>query len=65
MLTNTDLPATTILIIDGNQTDREYYARRLRMFSPDYLIIEAKDGATGLDVYRSRRIDCVDRKSVV
>src|SRR5215213_4922272 len=59
MLTDTDLPATTVLIIDGNDIHREYYAHRLRIFSPDYLVVEAKDGETGLGLYRSRTIDCI------
>jgi len=36
---DTHLPATTVLIIDGNDTHRQYYAHRLRTHSPDYLII--------------------------
>jgi len=59
MLTDTQHPATTVLIIDGNDTDRQYYAHRLRVYSPDYLVVEAKDGETGLTLYRSRSIDCV------
>src|SRR4051812_15388178 len=59
MLTDTALPATTVLIIDGNDTDRQYYARRLRVYSPDYLVVEAKDGETGLNLHRSRPVDCV------
>src|SRR5829696_5851529 len=59
MLTDTDLLATTVLIIDGNDADRQYYAHRLRIFSPDYLVEEAKDAEAGLALYRSRTIDCV------
>ena len=59
MFTDTHLPATTVLIIDGNDTDRQYYAHRLRIYSPDYLVVEAKDGETGLGLYQSRTIDCV------
>jgi DNA-binding NarL/FixJ family response regulator len=33
--------------------------RSLQSCSPDYQIIEAADGQSGLDSYRSRRIDCV------
>jgi DNA-binding NarL/FixJ family response regulator len=59
MFTNTDLPATTGVIIDGNDTHRQYYAHRLRVYSSDYLIVEAKNAETGLDLYRSRAVDCV------
>ena len=47
MFTDTALLATTVLIIDGNDSDRQYYAHRLRIYSPDYLVIEAKDAETG------------------
>jgi len=59
MFTDTFLLATTVLIIDGNDNDRQYYAHRLRIYSPDYLVIEAKDAERGLGLYRSRTIDCV------
>ena len=59
MFTDTDLPATRVLIIDGKDTDRQYYANRLRKYSPDYLVIEANDAETGLALYGSRAIDCV------
>ena len=59
MFTEPALPATTVLIIDSNDIDRRYYAHRLRIYSPEYLVVEAKDGKTGLGLYRSRAIDCV------
>src|SRR5215218_1909792 len=59
MFTNTHLPATTVLIIDGNDTHRQYYAHRLRVYSPDYLVVEAQSAKTGLDLYRCRTVDCV------
>jgi DNA-binding response OmpR family regulator len=58
-MTDTILPATTVLIIDGKDTDRQYYACRLRVYSRDYDVVEAKDAETGLALYRSRTIDCV------
>ncbi len=36
-----------------------YWADQLKRCSLDYEIIEASDGQSGLDIYRSRRIDCV------
>ena len=54
-----DIPATSVLLIDGNDTDRAYFAAQLRDRSPDYQILEATDGEAGLALYRSRRIDCV------
>lgn len=52
-------PSITILIIDGNDSDRQYYAQRLRTCSSDYHVLEAADGRTGLEVCRSRSLDCV------
>jgi DNA-binding NarL/FixJ family response regulator len=51
--------ATSVLLIDGSQNQRVYWADQLKSCSPDYEIIEASDGPSGLDLYRSRRIDCV------
>ena len=56
---NSEVPPTSLLIIDGNDTDRNYFAKQLKGRSPDYEILEATDGESGLLLYRSRRIDCV------
>ena len=53
-------PGTTVLLIDGNHTERVFYADGLKRCAPEYLILEAPDGQSGRDLYRrSRRIDCV------
>src|SRR5437868_8184355 len=59
MLQNSELPPTSVLLIDGFDADRRYFADQLKCCSQDYQIIEAADGQSGLDIYRSRRIDCV------
>jgi len=59
MLPTPELSATSVLLIDGSQNQRAYWADQLRLCSPDYQILEAPDGQSGLDIYRSRRIDCV------
>ena len=51
--------ATSVLLIDGNRSQRVYWAEQLKRASPDYEIVEASDGQSGLDIYRSRRLDCV------
>lgn len=51
--------ATAILLIDGHHTDRQYYAHRLQVSSPDYVIFEALTGQAGLALYQSQFIDCV------
>src|SRR5438093_13476699 len=51
--------AKTILFIDGHDEDRQYYAHRLKVSSPDYIIIEAATGALGLELFRAQPIDCV------
>jgi DNA-binding NarL/FixJ family response regulator len=53
-----DSPATSVLLIDGDSTDRMGFANYLRT-CPDYQILEAIDSTAGLALYRSRRIDCV------
>ena len=60
MLLRPEFPTTSVLLIDGNAADRTYFAEGLKNCSPDYLILEATDGESGLDLYRrSQRIDCV------
>jgi DNA-binding NarL/FixJ family response regulator len=52
-------PGITVLLIDPSEDDRNYYAEGLRACSTDYLVLEASDGRTGLDLYRTHRIDCI------
>jgi DNA-binding NarL/FixJ family response regulator len=60
MLLNSALLTTSVLFIDGNAADRTYLAEGLKRCSSDYLILEATDGESGLDLYRrSQQIDCV------
>ena len=59
MLPNRELPSTSVLLIDGSKNQRAYWADQLKRCSADYQIVEAADGQSGLDLYRSRRIDCV------
>ena len=58
MLPASDL-ATSVLFIDPNPCDRVHFAEVLQRCSPDYRILEAIDGDSGLALYRSQRIDCV------
>jgi CheY-like chemotaxis protein len=57
---NADLPTTTILFIDPNDTERTIFVEELKRRSPDYRILEATDGESGLALFRVfQRIDCV------
>ena len=51
--------STTVLLIDAFKEDREYWAQRLHISSPNYILLEADTGATGLALCQSQRIDCV------
>lgn len=53
-----DISLTSILFIDPSERQRTYWADQLRRCSADYEIFEASDGQSGLDICRSRRIDC-------
>jgi hypothetical protein len=48
MPSNADLPTMSVLLIDGFDGDRRYFADQLKHCSPDYQIIEAADGKSGL-----------------
>jgi DNA-binding NarL/FixJ family response regulator len=50
---------TSVLFIDGSKNQRTYWADQLKRCSGDYVIVEASDVQSGLDLFRSRRIDCV------
>jgi CheY-like chemotaxis protein len=52
-------PSTTILFIDSHDEDRQYWVQRLRTSSPDYVILEASNGAAGLGICDTVRVDCV------
>ncbi|HKQ35188.1 MAG TPA: response regulator [Nitrospiraceae bacterium] len=54
-----DIPSASILLIDGSKNQRAYWAEQLKQCSPDYEILEADDGQSGLNICRTRRIDCV------
>ena len=56
---NPERRTTCVLLIDGSTTDRAYFADQLKRCSPDYLIVEAPDGESGIALYRSQQIDCV------
>lgn len=59
MASNADLPTTSVLFIDGYDSDRTYYANELKRCCPTYQILEAADGQSGLTRYRSQKINCV------
>jgi CheY-like chemotaxis protein len=59
MSPNLEPLTTSVLLIDGFSADRTYFANQLKHCSFDYQIIEATDGHSGLELYRSRRVDCV------
>jgi DNA-binding NarL/FixJ family response regulator len=50
--------ATTILLIDGNTQEREYYAQFLEAGST-YDVVQAATGRSGLDLCARQPIDCV------
>lgn|SRR5688572_18063096 len=51
--------ATTILLIDGNTQEREYYAHYLHAASATYEVAQAAMGGSGLDLCARQPIDCV------
>lgn len=60
MAPNHEPLTTSVLFIDENDVDRAYFAKGLQSCSSEYLILEAQDKESGLDLYRqSPRIDCV------
>jgi DNA-binding NarL/FixJ family response regulator len=54
-----DFPSITILFIDHHDDDRQHWIQRLRISSPDYVILEASTGKAGLAIGRSQQVECV------
>ena len=54
-----DYFSPTILFIDHHDDDRQYWVQRLRMSSPDYVILEASTGKSGITICRSQRVECI------
>jgi DNA-binding NarL/FixJ family response regulator len=51
--------ARSILLIDGHDNERQYYAQRLQASSADYEVVQAATGQSGLDICARQQIDCV------
>jgi DNA-binding NarL/FixJ family response regulator len=54
-----DIPPLAVLLIDSSKKQRTFWADQLKSCSSEYEILEAADGQSGLDLCRSRHIDCV------
>ena len=50
---------TSVLLIDPNNDDRQYWMGRLASSSAHYKVFEAKDAETGLALCHSEGVDCV------
>ena len=59
MSLSSDASPITVLLIDSYKADREYWAQQLRMSSPDYAVLEADDGGSGLALCQLQKVDCV------
>src|ERR1051325_4626069 len=49
----------SVLLIDSNDIDRNYYGDRLKICSSDYVIFHAASGQAGISVCETVLIDCV------
>ncbi|HEX6531380.1 MAG TPA: response regulator [Nitrospira sp.] len=49
----------TVLLIDAFKEDREYWAQRLHISSPNYVVLETDTAANGLAICQSQQVDCV------
>ena len=52
-------PSTIVLLIDHNDRDRTYYADRVKSGLQDCQVLEANDGHSGLELYKSTSVDCI------
>jgi DNA-binding NarL/FixJ family response regulator len=49
----------SVLFIDSNDIDRNYYCDRLKIYSSDYVIFRAASGQAGISLCETVSIDCV------
>jgi DNA-binding NtrC family response regulator len=53
-------PSTiTVLVVDPNKEDREYWVQRLNISAPEYVVLEAETGKAALAICEFQRISCV------
>ena len=50
---------TTVLFIDDNPADLDFWSQSLRECSPTYSTLTATDIKSGLHLYQSQKVDCV------
>jgi DNA-binding NarL/FixJ family response regulator len=48
-----------VLFVDPNEEERQKWAERLALYSPEYVVLQAADGRSGLMQVKSVPIDCV------
>jgi len=51
--------SATVLMIDDNPEDLEYWSKLLRVSSSNYSILKAQRVRAGLDLCQYQKIDCV------
>ena len=51
--------SATVLMIDDNAEDLKSWSKLLSESSAQYLILKAQTVRTGLDLYKSQKVDCV------
>ena len=51
--------SATVLMIDDNAEDLKSWSKLLSESSSQYLILKAQTVRTGLDLYKSQKVDCV------
>ena len=51
--------STSVLIIDDNEADLQYWSTTVRNLSSNYTVLHANDCRSGLDICRDRTVDCV------
>ena len=49
----------TVLIIDDNEQDLEYWSGTVRNFDSNYTVLKAHDCTAGLSICRDQTVDCV------
>lgn len=55
----TAISPKTVLFIDDDSKNREYWLSEVKRLSPNYTFLEAGEGELGLRICRDHKVDCI------
>ena len=50
---------TTVLLVDGDQIERQRWVKKINVLCPHYVVLQAQTGKEGISICRTQQVDCV------